>query len=252
MEIKRSEIHPSDYNPRKMDAEQRKLLKKSIKTYGVVGGIVVNKRTGNTIVGGHQKVSVLDELHKFPEKDYTLKVEMVDLDAKVEKELNVVLNNPNVGGEWDYDKLRELIPEIDYKNTGLTESDLSLIGLDYLFQTQEESNIANDFNELMLEANEQHEAEVAQRKEQRDAIKQVQAEAQEQLERAEKTQHMKDVKQQVKEQAIERAQNMDAYVMLSFDTYEAKSAFMQRFGFDPMMKFIKGEDFDERCEVVYE
>ena len=37
---------------------------------------------------------------------------------------------------------------------------------------------------------------------------------------------MKEVKQQVKENAQKQAENMDAYVMLSFDTYEAKSRFL--------------------------
>ena len=44
------------------------------------------------------------------------------------------------------------------------------------------------------------------------------------------------------------AEDMDAYVMLSFDTYAAKAAFMERFGYEPEMKFIKGEVFDEQVE----
>ena len=43
---------------------------------------------------------------------------------------------------------------------------------------------------------------------------------------------------------------MVAYVMLSFDTYEAKSAFCERFGYEPDMKFIKGEVFDEQVERI--
>ena len=43
---------------------------------------------------------------------------------------------------------------------------------------------------------------------------------------------------------------MDAYVMLSFDTYEAKAAFCERFGYDPAMKFIKGEVFSDQVERV--
>ena len=71
-----------------------------------------------------------------------------------------------------------------------------------------------------------------------------------QLERAEKVAHMKDVKQQVKEQAQETAANMDAYLMLSFDTWEAKAAFCERFGYDPYTKFVKGELFDEQIERI--
>lgn len=75
--MKRTEIHPADYNPRNITDEGRRLVKRSIKQFGVVGGIVINKQTGNTIVGGHQKVFVLDELHKYNEEtkenDYLLR-----------------------------------------------------------------------------------------------------------------------------------------------------------------------------------
>ena len=45
---------------------------------------------------------------------------------------------------------------------------------------------------------------------------------------------------------------MDAYLMLSFDTCEAKAAFCERFGYDPYQKFIKGEQFDSICERIYD
>ena len=61
---------------------------------------------------------------------------------------------------------------------------------------------------------------------------------------------MKDVKRQVREQAIDRAEQMDAYVMLSFDTFKAKAAFCERFGYDPYEKFIKGEVFENQVERV--
>ena len=61
---------------------------------------------------------------------------------------------------------------------------------------------------------------------------------------------MKEVKQQVKENAQKTAENMDAYVTLSFDTYEAKAAFRERFGYELDVKFIKGEVFDEQIERI--
>ena len=92
--VMRSEIHFADYNPRKIDDEGRRALKRSIKRYGVVDGIVINKQTNNTIVGGHQKVAILDELQKYDEEtkanDYELSVSVVDLDPKAEKELNIL------------------------------------------------------------------------------------------------------------------------------------------------------------------
>lgn len=234
VEVKRSEIHPADYNPRKIDEQGKRMLKRSMKQFGVVGGIIVNSQTGNTIVGGHQKVAILDEMYKYPDNDYSLRVEMISVDRKTEKTLNIALNNGNISGQWDYDALARLVPDIDYQDAGLTVADLNMIGCDFLLQTEEENSLAGALEEMMQPVTEQKEAEKAAR----------------QLERAEKVAHMRDVKQQVKEAAQKQAQDMDAYLMLSFDTFETKAAFCERFGYDPYAKFIKGEVFDEQVERV--
>ena len=197
VELNRSAIHFADYNPRKLSDESRKTLKRGIKKFGLVGGIVVNKRTGLTVVSGHQRLSVMDELQKFPDNDYKIRVDVINVDEKQEKELNILMNNPNA-------------------------------------QTEEENSIADALSDMMLPVTELKEADKAAK----------------QLERAEKVAHMKEVKQQVKENAQKQAENMDAYVMLSFDTYEAKAAFCKRFGYEPDMKFIKGEVFDEQIERI--
>ena len=234
VELNRSAIHFAGYNPRKLSDESRKTLKRGIKKFGLVGGIVVNKRTGLTVVSGHQRLSVMDELQKFPDNDYRIRVDVIDVDEKQEKELNILMNNPNAQGSWDYDALARLVPDIDYKDAGLTDADLNMIGCDFLLQTEEENSLAGALEEMMQPVTEQKEAEKAAR----------------QLERAERVAHMKDVKQQVKEQAQETAANMDAYLMLSFDTWEAKAAFCERFGYDPYTKFVKGELFDEQIERI--
>lgn len=234
VEVKRSEIHPADYNPRKIDEQGKRMLKRSMKQFGVVGGIIVNSQTGNTIVGGHQKVAILDEMYKYPDNDYSLRVEMISVDRKTEKTLNIALNNGNISGSWDFDALARLVPDIDYQDAGLTAADLNIIGCDFLLQTEEENSIADALEDMMAPLTEQKKAEKAAK----------------QMERAEKVAHMKDVKQQVKEAAQKQAQDMDAYLMLSFDTFEAKAAFCERFGYDPYAKFIKGEIFDEQVERV--
>lgn len=234
VEVKRSEIHPADYNPRKIDEQGKRMLKRSMKQFGVVGGIIVNSQTGNTIVGGHQKVAILDEMYKYPDNDYSLRVEMISVDRKTEKTLNIALNNGNISGSWDYDALARLVPDIDYQDAGLTAADLNMIGCDFLLQTEEESSIADALEDMMAPVTEQKEAEKAAK----------------QMERAEKVAHMKEVKQQVKNAAQKQAQDMDAYLMLSFDTFEAKAAFCERFGYDPYSKFIKGEVFDEQVERI--
>ena len=210
VELRRSQIRLADYNPRIISDEGRKALKRSIKRYGIVGGIVVNKQTGYTIVGGHQRVLVLDELNRYvpdtQENDYILRVELIDVDLKTEKSLNVTLNNPNVGGDWDDEKMRQLIPDIDWKDAPLTDAD--------------------------------HQAEVQLRKAERE------------MERARNIAHMKEVKQRVKDAAVKTAENMEAYVMLSFTDFQAKASFMERFGYSPYEKIIKGEVFDEQVERI--
>lgn len=237
-ELKRSQIQLHSQNPRIISEENRKALKRGIKKFGMVGGIVVNKRTGYTLVSGHQRLSVMDELQKYnpetKENDYPIRVDLIDVEEKEEKELLILLNNPSAQGEWDYDALRELIPDIDYKDAGLTEQDLDIIGVDFNFQTEEENIIANELEDLMEPAREEHQSELAQK----------------QAERAEKVAHMKQVKQEVKEAATKAAANMDAYLMLSFDTWEAKAEFCERFGFNPGDKFLKGEVFAEKMEIL--
>jgi hypothetical protein len=186
---------------------------------------VWNKRTA-TLVSGHQRVSILDELNKYDgkkETDYRLKVEAIDVDEKAEKELNIWFNNVYVQGVWDYDKLAELIPDIDYKDAGLSDEDLQMIGIDFQLQTETEKDIAQEFDSLLLPVVEQREAKV---------------------------QAVKEAKKRVIEEAKAKADNMDAYVMLNFETYKAKAAFMQRFGFDKNEKFIKGELFSNMVERV--
>ena len=234
VELKRSAINLAAYNPRLISDEARKNLKRGIKKYGLVGGIIANKQTGMTLVSGHQRLSVMDELNKYPADDYILRVDIIDVDSTKEKELNILLNNPNAMGSWDMDALAELIPDIDYKAAGLTEEDLSLIGCDFLFQTEEESNLADSLNDVMVPIQEMKASDKAER----------------QLEKSEKVAHMKDLKKQVREDSAKKAQDMEAYVMLSFSTYEAKTTFMQRFGYDKDEKFITGEIFSEIIERV--
>ena len=222
----RSEINLADYNPRKITSAARKKLKANIRENGVIGGLIYNLRT-KTLVSGHQRLSVLDELNKYPDSDYSVKVESIDVDEKKEKELNIWFNNSSVQGEWDYDLLAEMIPDIDYSAAGLTDEDLQLIGIDFTLQTEEEKSIASDLDELIRPERELREKT-----------------------REEKREHNKAVKAQVREAAEEKALNMESYAVLNFDSYKAKSAFMLRFGFQPMEKFIKGELFSEMVERI--
>lgn len=123
------------YNPRKDlkpgDKEYDK-LKQSIEHFGYVEPIIVNDRTGY-IVGGHQRLKVLKDLG-YNE----VEVVHVDLDENNEKALNIALNK--VSGEWDADKLEDLLRELnlaDDFNVEFTGFDLS--ELDTMFSGAIES-----------------------------------------------------------------------------------------------------------------
>ena len=106
--VELDKLKEAAYNPRVklepgMDEYER--LRKSIETFGDVEPIVWNQRTGN-VVGGHQRLQVLRDLG---EKEATVSV--VDMDEVAEKRLNLALNKAR--GDWDGEKLEELLLEMD-------------------------------------------------------------------------------------------------------------------------------------------
>jgi ParB-like chromosome segregation protein Spo0J len=105
-EIPIEELKKAGYNPRKNlgkgDPEYEG-LRRSIEELGMIDSLVWNKRTG-TIVGGHQRLTVLADLGY-----QTAPCFVVNLSPEQEKQANVRLNS--IKGAWDYDKLAELIPE---------------------------------------------------------------------------------------------------------------------------------------------
>lgn len=230
IEILRSEINLATYNPRKITDEAKRRLKANIKKQGIIGGLIYNIPT-KTLVSGHQRISILDDLNKYnpetAENDYTVKVEAISVDLKTEKELNIWFNNTSVQGEFDIDALRELIPEIDYKSAGLTEEDLNIIGIDLELKTESQSNIESELEQLMQPTAEKREVEKAINKE-----------------------AVKAEKQRIKEQAEEKAQNMTSYIVLNFESGKNKEAFLRRFGFKIDQQYLKGEHFADMIERV--
>ena len=108
--INRADIKNAEYNPRIMDKEAKKRLKKGLKKHGLVSTLTWNKRTGN-LVGGHQRLEQLDALER--NMDYSLDVCVIDVDETEEAMLNVQLNNPSMQGDWDLGKLVEISADFD-------------------------------------------------------------------------------------------------------------------------------------------
>jgi len=100
-----SELVPAPYNPRTIDQHALDGLRHSVERFGLVEPIVWNRRTGN-IVGGHQRLKVLQQLGETETQ-----VVVVDLDETEEKALNVALNNPAIAGDFT-PELHTLLAEI--------------------------------------------------------------------------------------------------------------------------------------------
>lgn len=146
--INRANIKNAPYNPRIIGKETLKRLKKAIQKHGMVSAITVNRRTMN-IVGGHQRLDILDALEG--RGDYDLTVNMIDVDEREEKILNVQLNNPSMQGEWDLDKLAGLKIEddINFEEMGFTDFDVDTLfdgdsRFSKLFEDTEEAKKTKD------------------------------------------------------------------------------------------------------------
>lgn len=213
-EISRLEIHKAEYNPRVITEAARKKLKKAIKEHGLVMPIVMNRRTGN-VVGGHQRIDVLDELHKG--EDYRLNVAMVDIDEEEEVKLNILLNNPSVQGEWDLDLLTDIklsFPEIDFIN----DLGFEKVDLDYMFSTTDKmQGLEGIFKET-----EEQKAIVTDI----EAIKQA------------KKEHREKVKQQNAEGVTHNVENDDFYLTLVFNNNSEKHQLLMKNHKNPNEKFI--------------
>lgn len=117
-------LNPAAYNPRTIDASSRKRLRDSIKRDGLVETLVWNRQTG-TLVSGHQRLSVLDELEGG--QDYEIEVAVIDVSPTRERELNVRLNNEQLTGSFDLEKLQEMVAGVEDINLdalGFSQADL--------------------------------------------------------------------------------------------------------------------------------
>lgn len=104
IEVKLSELKPTEYNPRIMSKKEAEDLKASIDKFGMVEPIVVNSAENrkNIIIGGHQRYNLLKEMGKE-----TIPVFYVNLPSlEDEQELNLRLNKNN--GHWDLEMLADL------------------------------------------------------------------------------------------------------------------------------------------------
>lgn len=217
--IRRSQIHFAAYNPKRHSDEGIKQQLRNFKNVGFLGGIVWNETTGN-LVAGHKRIMSWDIFYKYDgtaKTDYDVKVEKVKLTEKQEKEQNIFMDARSTNTDQDYDLLALLLPDIDYKLAGLSADELNLISIEVPVMDIHREEIQGDFKDLSKEF-EQKKADV------------------------------KEAKAKIKNEVAEN--QGETYVSLSFDSYENKCEFMERFGFTNDLRFIKGESFSDMIERV--
>ena len=124
-DIKVEQLNEAAYNPRislEPGMPEWEKLRNSIVQFGNVEPIVWNKRTGN-VVGGHQRLKVFKSLGYE-----AIPCSIVDLSEEDEKLLNVALNK--IKGQWDYEKLEELLSGYDREVatlSGFSEDEIAVI-----------------------------------------------------------------------------------------------------------------------------
>lgn len=127
--IKRSQIEKASYNPRFISNHAKETLRENLRTHGLIEPLCWNKQTG-TLVGGHQRITIMDEEMDYPANDYEMQVSAIDVDAKAEARLNVLLNNTRVQGEWDIAALQDLVLDFEFdpvEDLGFTDFDAEIM-----------------------------------------------------------------------------------------------------------------------------
>lgn len=254
-EIQRSEINFANYNPRKIAPDARKKLKANLKRVGILGGIVWNEVTGN-LVSGHQRVSVIDEVNKYnpvtKDNDYAIRVEVVQMDEKIEKEQNIFMNNRSVQGEFDDDMLRSLIHDIDYSAAGLNDFDLNMLGIgdiDFNIDNDDvwrKEDVMDDSLSIIddMTKDDGENRGVDRSKNFYDDSKENQIARHNEVEK---------IKDRIKNQNnADKDNGMLSYVVLSFNSPTERANFMNSFGYGFKERYIDGNEFMNRVEFGVE
>ena len=140
-------LKPSEYNPRKdlkPEDEEYKKIKNSILEFGYVSPIIIN--SDMTVIGGHQRLKVLKELGYEQ-----IQCIIVNLDKNKEKALNLALNK--ISGEWDDEKLEQILAElketdIDMNITGFSNDEIYDILKEVIGSKEDDFDIEEALNEI--------------------------------------------------------------------------------------------------------
>lgn len=230
--IMRSQINMNPLNPKRHTEKAIALQKKNFQKVGYLGGITFNASTGN-LIDGHRRLASLDACMSYdgtPESDYEVKVELVDFDEKTEKEQMTYMALGNTRA--DFDLIAPYINDIDYNSIGLAQEELSAI---FALVPKSEAVELSSFDDMIMSYTPKEEATLQEHSNSID------------IDRSESpqisnTEAVKQSKAEVKEKAMERALNQNAYITLSFSSHNAKADFCALLGIDEMESYAKGEE----------
>jgi len=124
-----TDLKPATYNPRQISTKQYKDLKESVKKFGLVDPIIINK--DNTVVGGHQRLKIAKEL-----KYIDIECVVLNLSKAEERELNIRLNKNT--GDFDMDILANEFDIDELTDWGFKHIDLD-VNIDKLEDDKEDS-----------------------------------------------------------------------------------------------------------------
>lgn len=124
---KLSSLKPNLDNPRfnldKSDPRYKELVS-SLKRFGYVSPIIVNKVTGN-VISGHQRIKALKELK-------VTEVEVIEISVPKDKEIGLVIGLNSIKGDWEIQKLQQLIStlkeqKVDFAGSGFSKVELKVL-----------------------------------------------------------------------------------------------------------------------------
>ncbi len=137
---KLEDLNPAKYNPRKKlkpgDKEFQK-LENSINSFGYVEPIVVNAANNNTVISGHQRLSVLQHLGETEAECV-----VVELGENDEKALNIAMNK--VSGEWDEQMLTDLLADLQDADFDLGKTGFDPPEIETLFNKVHSKDVEDD------------------------------------------------------------------------------------------------------------
>lgn len=242
-------------------------LRESLTKFGIVDDPVWNEFNG-VLIAGHQRLKQIDLAEGHT--NYLIDVKRVWIeDIRVEKALNIRLNNPNDQGEYDAAKLIDMFAnnEVDWDLTGIGIPELDMMGMEQGLSTEyldgifspeglaNVGNVASAIDSLMNQSDELKKKEPRRNTEDlqnggqdqdidseefEDDIEEYNSEDEDQN-RIEPQTDIAGIKERRKlSQNILDSRESDYYVVLTFGNNEQSAAFCQAIGYEPGTKIVDG------------